>query len=86
MAQYGLMTVMNNAELQQEERNKFNEENREVTEIESQLSAHIQKAWEINRWAKERIEDEMLKCLRQRNGEYDHNTIAEIAASGGSDI
>lgn len=85
MGSYGLMTVKNNTELKAEEDEKLASE-RVTEEAENALSAHISKVWEVNRWAKEEIEDEMLKCLRQRNGEYDPQTLQKIRAQGGSEI
>lgn len=50
------------------------------------LAAHVSKRWQIARLAKRELEERMLKCLRQRNGEYDPEKIADIQAQGGSDI
>lgn len=83
--QYGLLRVKNNTELKAEEQAN-NPENRVPDEAESRLASHISKVWEVNRWAKETIEDEMLECLRQRNGEYDPTTLAQIREHGGSEI
>lgn len=85
MAGYGLIVVKNNEELNKEQK-AMEAINREPDLYESQLSRHIQGAWEINRWAKENAEDEMLKCLRQRNGEYDPSILRQIRDQGGSEI
>ena len=82
----GLLNIQSNSDLLDAEKAKHDAENRQPEIYESQLSSHIQKAWEVNRWAKEEIEDEMLACLRQRNGEYDDSTLASIRAQGGSEI
>lgn len=82
---YGLIVVKSNADLDKEEEAK-NAINVVPTEYETQLSRHIQSAWEVNRWAKEDHEDEMLACLRQRNGEYDPQTLRQIQDQGGSEI
>jgi len=85
MASYGLLVVKNNSEIEKEK--KDNEAgNWSQESYESQLSQHIQKAWEMNRWAKEHAEEEMLTCLRQRNGEYDPQTLRQIRDQGGSEI
>jgi len=55
-------------------------------EITAGLTRIVQKAWEINRQAKERVEDEMLDALRQRNGIYDTQTLTSIREQGGSEI
>jgi len=44
------------------------------------------KRWESAREAKRTIEERMLDCLRQRNGEYNPDKLAEIKRQGGSDI
>jgi hypothetical protein len=50
------------------------------------LSTHLQKLWQEAKTSKSAIELELLKDLRQRNGEYENDLKAKIAASGGSDI
>jgi len=85
MPGFGMMTVKSNSDILKEEQSKL--DSRRVPEqAENQLSAHITKVWEINRWAKEKVEDEMLRCLRQRNGEYSHQELQQIRAQGGSEI
>jgi len=81
----GLLRIQSNTEINSAK--KAQEDiNREPDLIESQLAAHISKAWEINRWAKEEHEDEMLECLRQRNGEYSPDILTAIKDNGGSGI
>ena len=50
------------------------------------LAAHVRKRWDEARDAKDDLEERMLQCLRQRNGEYDPDVRATIEAQGGSDI
>ena len=50
------------------------------------LAAHVRKRWEISRDSKRDLEERMLECLRQRNGDYDPDIEAQIRAQGGSDI
>jgi hypothetical protein len=50
------------------------------------LAAHARKRWESAREAKRTIEERMLQCLRQRNGEYDPDKLADIKRQGGSEI
>lgn len=50
------------------------------------LAAHARTRWEESRDAKQDLEERMLQCVRQRNGEYDHDVRAEIEEQGGSDI
>jgi hypothetical protein len=85
MEKYGLLVVKSNEQINKEQAEQ-DAMNRVPDAVESQLASHIQRAWEINRWAKEEIEDEMLECLRQRNGEYDNKTLQAIREQGGSEI
>ena len=50
------------------------------------LAAHIRTRWDSSRTAKRDLEDRMLQCLRQRNGEYDPDKLQEIKDQGGSTI
>lgn len=50
------------------------------------LAAHVRRRWEIARDSKRELEERMLACLRQRNGQYDPDIQAQINAQGGSSI
>lgn len=50
------------------------------------LAAHVKSAWESAYQAKIDVEQDMLKALRQRRGEYDPEILAEIKKSNGSEI
>jgi hypothetical protein len=50
------------------------------------LSAHIKECWDAAKIAKKPIETIMLKALRQRNGEYEGDKLAQIRKQGGSEI
>lgn len=50
------------------------------------LSAHVSKRWESAKRAKIQPEIRLLQCLRQRNGEYDPDKLADIKRQGGSEI
>jgi len=54
--------------------------------IESALARHINDAWSRAKFAKMPITDRLLRCERQRRGEYDPDKANEIASTGGSDI
>ena len=57
------------------------------TPVIQSLSAHIKTCWTAARMAKQTtVEERMLKCLRQKRGEYDPEIIEEIKKTGGSDI
>jgi len=50
------------------------------------LAAHVRTRWDSSRTAKRDLEERMLQCLRQRNGEYDPDKLQEIKDQGGSTI
>jgi len=50
------------------------------------LAAHVRKRWTLAKDSRVDLEDRMLQCLRQRNGEYDPNVQSQIRQQGGSDI
>jgi hypothetical protein len=50
------------------------------------LAAHVRTRWDSARTAKRKLEERMLECLRQRNGEYDPEKLQELNEQGGSDI
>lgn len=54
--------------------------------LESSISGHISNCWTQARNAKTQITERLLKCERQRRGEYDPDKAADIKATGGSDI
>lgn len=54
--------------------------------LQSSISGHITNCWTEARAAKQMITERLLKCERQRRGEYDPPKLAEIRATGGSDI
>ena len=53
---------------------------------EAALAAHVRRQWSKARRAKEIPEQNMLKSLRQRNGEYDESTKQRLASQGRSTI
>jgi len=50
------------------------------------LASHIKTGWAAAHRAKQDIETELLRCLRQRNGEYDPSDLAKIQRHGGTDV
>lgn len=50
------------------------------------LSAYLRTCWDAAKTAKNNIEDEMLRALRQRNGEYEPDKLAAIKRQGGSEV
>lgn len=53
---------------------------------ETQLAAHVRDCWERAKFAKQPIQDRLLRCERQRRGVYDPEKAIEISKTGGSDI
>jgi len=47
------------------------------------LAAHVRKRWDSAVIAKRPVEEKLLKALRQRNGEYDPEKLADIRDQGG---
>lgn len=54
--------------------------------FESRLGAYVRKCWDEAKVAKTLITERLLKCERQRRGEYDPERLQEIQRMGGSDI
>lgn len=50
------------------------------------LAAHARKRWETARDSRHDLEERMLECLRQRNGDYDPDLLSDIKNQGGSEI
>jgi len=50
------------------------------------LVSHLKECWDAARIAKKPIEHEMLRALRQRNGEYEADKLNQIREQGGSEI
>lgn len=55
------------------------------TQILSALASHIDAAWAANKSAKQPIEQELLKCMRQRNSEYDPDVLQRLNGQGDTD-
>lgn len=52
----------------------------------SGIAGHISSCWNQAKHAKQTITERLLRCERQRRGEYDPDKAKEIAETGGSDI
>jgi len=84
----GLITFVGNDEIEQkeqEERQKAIDE-AQNNPVLSSLAGHVRKCWQAARQAKQPIEADLLKALRQRKGEYDPDILRKIQAQGGSEI
>ena len=50
------------------------------------LASHLRPLWDEAKRAKEPVRQRMMQCLRQRRAEYDPSKLADIKATGGSEI
>jgi hypothetical protein len=80
----GLVPVVTASELERASRAALDAQQQQP--VIQGLAAHVRKRWESAKRAKVKVEERMLKCLRQRNGEYDPDKLAEIRKFGGSEI
>jgi hypothetical protein len=79
-----LIPVASSADLEAQSKRRSDEmQNQPVIQG---LASHVRSRWDSARIAKRNLEERMLKCLRQRNGEYDPDKLAEITEQGGSQI
>lgn len=81
-----LKTASNSQLAEQNRRQQQALQQQQSQPIVLNLAAHIKRAWDAAKMAKQPIERQMLMNLRQRNGEYDPDKLAEIRAQGGSEI
>jgi len=52
----------------------------------SALAAHVRSRWSTAKDGKRDLEERMIQCLRQRQGVYDNDKLAQIKQDGSSDI
>ena len=85
---HGLLRVISPDGLRRmeaEERKK--NEDFQTTPPVSALAANLRKRWDAALRAKQsEIDERLLKCRRQRNGEYDPDVLAEINKFGGTTV
>lgn len=93
MAQYGLLTVLNNAEVDARNAAAATAADPAAAPAADQyaglvdrLSSHLESAWQAAKMANDPHHREMLADLRQRNGEYDPEKLEAIKEDGGSDV
>lgn len=80
----GLIPVASVSQL--EEERKKREELYKPSPLETGLAAHVRTRWEVAKDAKRDVEERLLSCIRQRNGEYDPAKLQSIRKQGGSEI
>ena len=88
MAGLSFLRVVNNTELAKQEQAATDRalEERQNQPVILGLSAYLRQCWDVAQMAKRPIEQEMLRALRQRNGEYDADKLQQIRGQGGSEI
>lgn len=88
MAGLTLLRVLNNDDLAREEREREDRavQDRQQSAFILGLSGYIRTCWDAARIAKKPIEYIMLRAMRQRNGEYEADKLAQIRNQGGSEV
>lgn len=81
----GLVKVRNNDALAAEETARVQAPAPQL-ELVSSLSGHVSRCWQHAKDAKQPVEREMMKSLRQRYGIYEADKMAAIREMGGSEI
>lgn len=79
-----LIPVASAADLEREAEQR-NTERQQSTFIQG-LAAHVRRRWEVARESKRELEQRLLQCVRQRDGEYDPDVKEQIRKQGGSAI
>lgn len=81
----GILPVRSLSDLQADERREA--ETRQNTPLMQSLASHVRKCWDSAKTAKmQTVEQQLLRNLRQRRGEYEPDLLEDIRKSGGSDI
>ena len=84
MATVNGMALKSVAESEAEAKRRSDEmQNREYIQG---LAAHVRRRWEVSKDSRQDLEERMIQCVRQRNGDYDPEILSEIQEQGGSDI
>lgn len=79
-----LMPVARASDLEARARKESEKQN--ARPIITGLSSHVRERWTSAKDAKRTLEERMLQGLRQRQGKYDPEKLAEIVQQGGSEI
>jgi len=88
MAGLTFLRVVPNNEIERQERAAIEAA---VSERQNQpvilgLASYLRRCWDVAQMAKKPIEYEMLRAMRQRNGEYEADKLQQIRAQGGSEV
>lgn len=79
-----LVPVARASDLEAQARRESTEQNQQP--VIQGLAGQVKGRWEIAKDSKRELEDRMLQCLRQRQGDYDPDKLADIKRQGGSEI
>jgi hypothetical protein len=55
-------------------------------QTESVLAGHVRQCWQRNKIFKEKIQLELLQCLRAKNNQYSQAELAQMQSNGGSNF
>ena len=81
----GLVAMVSGAQLAAEAKAKA--EAQQQTPVIQGLASFVRKCWDMAQIAKRQtVEPRLLQCVRQRNGEYDDDVLADIRKQGGTNI
>jgi hypothetical protein len=88
MAGLTFLRVVNNTDIAKQEQEATD---RALQERQNQpvilgIVGHLRECWDAARMAKRPIEYEMLRAMRQRNGEYEADKLKQIRDQGGSEL
>ena len=87
MSQNGLMRVLSNQDIElKEDRDRKAAEALQYKPEISSLASYVRNHWDAAKRNKLYIEERLLKCLRQRKGQYDPEDLRHIQNFGGSQI
>ena len=88
MAGLSFLRVVDNATMVEQERDEAKRamEARQSNPVILGLSSYLRNAFEAAKRAKDPVETNMLRAMRQRKGEYDADKLSAIRAQGGSEI
>lgn len=88
MAGLTFLRVVNNSDLAREERAAADKalQDRQNQPVILGLAGYLRACWDAAQMAKRPIEQEMLRALRQRNGEYEADKLRQIRMQGGSEV
>jgi len=85
---YGLVAMESLDHIQRREAVQASAQEAAAQPVVQGLAAYVRACWEAAYTARRTtgIEERMLRCVRQRRGEYDPEVLQEIRKSGGSEI